>query len=52
MSINRRKEKYITAYSYNGDYSTMKMNKLLLTKPDGSQKLLQKMSSKKRGWTV
>lgn len=32
MSISRRMDKYITAQSYNGDYSTTKMNKLLLYK--------------------
>lgn len=32
MSINRKMDKYITAQSHNGDYSTTKMNKLPLYK--------------------
>ena len=47
MSISRRMDKYITAQSYNGDYSTMKMNKLLLYKAWMELRNLHKSSQTK-----
>ena len=47
MSISRRMDKYITAQSYNGDYSTTKMNKLPLYKAWMELRNLHKSSQTK-----